>query len=299
MARRYSPRDGFTLIELLVVIAIIAILIGLLLPAVQKVRESAARMKCSNNLKQIGLAMHNFHDAYLRLPPGFVGPSGYSWAVIILPYLEQENLQKSLNPVPSVVTPFTVPAPTSSPLFQQTVSSFLCPSDPDRDPINTRHGSYGASNYVANNAIFGVTANVWTLLMITDGTSNTFLVGERDRGKQIGSIWVRRFSSYTSILGDAGHPLNTRWAGTGTTGAGTNDPNCTRSAFASMHPGGANFAFADGSVRFIRDTIETDPAAPGTGGSGAGCPIPTTGTGDYAYRNIYYPTDGFVLRSLD
>ena len=161
-------RPGFTLIELLVVIAIIAILIGLLLPAVQKVREAAARIKCANNLKQIGLALHSYHDANTYFPPGYidgntsttgststpdndVGP-GWGWSSYLLPYLEQGNVYNQIN------FKQTVGMGVNAQISQQPLSVFQCPADPYQDAFPVYDSNFSTpiatvahSNYVGCN----------------------------------------------------------------------------------------------------------------------------------------------------
>src|SRR6516164_9724157 len=136
-----AERRGFTLIELLVVIAIIAVLIGLLLPAVQKVREAANRVKCKNNLHQLGLAAHQYHDDHQHLPPG-VGYTPLAESGVwghhffhLLPYLEQDNLyRRALGPVALATGPVTIYWPGNNDVYRQPVRSFLCPSDPSVGP---------------------------------------------------------------------------------------------------------------------------------------------------------------------
>jgi len=150
-------RKGFTLIELLVVIAIIAVLIGLLLPAVQKVREAAARMKCQNNLKQLGLATHSYHDATQSFPPTYRNrtdiPSGnfYRWSALAMltPYLEQTNLYRQLNLDASLYVfsgTAVTPRPENAPWVKLSSPLFLCPSD----PRTTVEADWGPTSYVVD-----------------------------------------------------------------------------------------------------------------------------------------------------
>jgi prepilin-type N-terminal cleavage/methylation domain-containing protein/prepilin-type processing-associated H-X9-DG protein len=201
-------RNGFTLIELLVVIAIIAILIGLLLPAVQKIREAAARLQCSNNLKQLGLAAHNYHSAYEKFPPGVyqlpfaAAPKfrGVTLFVYLLPYLEQDNLARGWD----MIDPLNNTVGADQSKTATVLKTLLCPSDAiPQNPVNSGSGGrwYGITSYggnggarsydpqfATNNGIFFVigpgsqTAPAGSPVRIgdvTDGLSNTILFGER------------------------------------------------------------------------------------------------------------------------
>jgi prepilin-type N-terminal cleavage/methylation domain-containing protein len=293
---RSPRRSGFTLIELLVVIAIIAILIGLLLPAVQKVREAAARLKCANNFKQIGLAMHSYNDSYNYLPAGWVTttaiqPSpGWSWGTLIMPFLEQGNLYKQLNP--DVTTPGAPPGPTAANGLQSSLSVYRCPSDGGQ-PINTLFQSYATSNYVCNREVLGPDVNnqpkPMSIQGISDGSSNTILVGEREYVKNVGAVWVRSSSSSASFEGrpggSGGISLNPQPAA----GATYNTGSAQRLAFSSQHTGGCLFLLGDGSVKLVHNGISADQSADWTAYPAA--------TGNFTLQNAIHPADGNVLGS--
>jgi prepilin-type N-terminal cleavage/methylation domain-containing protein/prepilin-type processing-associated H-X9-DG protein len=275
-------QSGFTLIELLVVIAIIAVLIGLLVPAVQKVRDAAARIKCGNNLHQMSLAMQHYHDNKNAFPPAFAKPSNYGWAVWILPYVEQDPLYQAINPTG---TALSVNAQTTLPL-----EVYTCPSDPDSGTINKYFSGYAKSNYAVSEQVCDGGSAI-KMSTIKDGLSNTLMIGERDAFNQIGALWAGRDTAtpgagVASVIARPTWPIGTKYAGglpmTGDTAAG-----CTRFAWSSAHSGGgANFAFCDGSVHFLQSSLPVDPAQ-------KGCAKPVAA--NFTLYKLYFAADGLPL----
>jgi prepilin-type N-terminal cleavage/methylation domain-containing protein len=324
---------AFTLVELLVVIAIIGILVALLLPAVQAAREAARRAKCQSNMKNIAIALQNYHSAKNRFPKGFVSSpervESWAWSTFLLPYLEEQSVYDRLSPSESFVIPVSAARKSKRNLadvfasgqdkdvLQAPLTIFRCPSDttPDLCPVKNptdplasppryyegetweRHFNGAnspkgfqppASNYIGvkgminagcqelpgspnnpdgtgwqrdvyrcmNNGVFWAESEV-SVKAITDGTSKTFMVGERDKYCLAGT-WLGVRNPYGpdmhSSLWATGHvaiKLNESSTGAHNT--------CTE-GFSSKHEGGAFFVFCDASVRFISDDIHFDPA---------------------------------------
>jgi prepilin-type N-terminal cleavage/methylation domain-containing protein len=315
-------RQGFTLIELLVVIAIIGVLIALLVPAVQKVREAAARTQCQNNLKQMGVAFHNHHGAHRRFPPGATGWGTAGWATLLLPFLEQDNIYRTLD----LALPTYMPAPgflfNRDKLKDLAVPAFMCPSSslpallvpedaspPDLIQVGNYVGIMGASTdtwnfadptgqqrvtnctppappnlnfggYVASNGVLFPGKSI-RLTDITDGTTNTIMVGEQsDRGSDPGvgsppnpipfldirmarrtGLWTGANAPNTPPMqggpcGEGGsiitmrHKINVKARfdyRDGIARYGWNTP------IQSTHPGGAHALRCDGSVLFLSE----------------------------------------------
>jgi prepilin-type N-terminal cleavage/methylation domain-containing protein len=283
----HARRSAFTLVELLVVIAIIGVLVALLLPAVQAARESARRTQCSNQLKQMGLACQNFHDTYQFLPGSRIWDHWATWAVQILPYMEQQNLYNQWD-----ITDMYYNQPLA--VRQAQVPGYYCPSRrrpggiskqgdvPDNGSPNSSHnpgalsdyaGCAGDFNYAswfdsvnANGTIrtgervttSGTKVLQWKgmvrLSTITDGTSNTLLIGEKHvpldkfgSGNGDGSIYNGDHEWNFARVAGPGYPL----------ALSPKDQNRWTLVFGSFHPSTCQFVFADGSVHMLKINIDT------------------------------------------
>ncbi len=284
-----SPRRrAFTLIELLVVIGVIAVLIALLLPAVQSAREAARRSQCVNNLKQVGLALHGYHGAQETFPPAYItavgsdaaspetGP-GWGWGVMILSELEQKPLYNAVN--------FSLPITDAGSATVRTarLSAYLCASDVGIGTVTVRDGSgkavlddLSAGQYVAsagqlepdeypasNNGVFYRNSHNG-LRDITDGSSTTMMVGERSRNVAdatwVGAVpTVQLCTNPKWAVSECGPASTMVLSHTGAAGTGAiyvpNSKSSMVDDYWSFHPGGCNFLFGDGSVRFIKESV--------------------------------------------
>tara|TARA_R110002095_G_scaffold154158_2_gene133990 strand:+ start:1241 stop:2125 length:885 start_codon:yes stop_codon:yes gene_type:complete len=272
---RNRRKNGFTLIELLVVIAIIAILIALLLPAVQQAREAARRSSCKNNLKQIGIAMHNYHDVHRTLPPGYLDDDPLAnvtnhnllgWGTFILPYIEQSALYDSIAAVggfdnnwTTISAMTTASATVPTPYSKVSLSTYICPSDP-MGGINTDLSNYGKSNYtgVAGNTYRSTATAIPTgsfydnskvsFRDYRDGLSNTIIIGERGTaGAKNGTLWVGNYSDAAYYTQNAIATNSAYYGINGVAGSWN---------FTSSHTGGVHFLLGDGAVRFLSDNID-------------------------------------------
>ncbi len=277
LKNRLRLRCAFTLVELLVVIAIIGIMVGLLLPAVQAARESARRMSCTNHERQLGLALHNYHAAYDRLPAGWRvnQPSdepGWSWGAAMLPFMEEQALYEKID------FSVAIDDPKHQSVREHAIATFICPSDVgdnlfwisdaaggtgddfgNADATDPKLFLIGKANYVAvfgteeieddpfngNGAFYGNSKTRFRDFL--DGMSSTLILGERTT--ELGSsIWHGVIPTATAaearILGVVDHPPNS--------------PIGHFDDFSSQHAAGAHFTMADGSVRLITESIDAE-----------------------------------------
>ena len=287
---------AFTLVELLVVIAIIGILVGMLFPAIQAVREAARRTTCSNNMRQHVIATHNFEGVFKHFPPGGsrTGHGGYTWGTYILPYIEQENIHGEVleecgdwgpDPNGRVGSIFcngywagnwTIPGPEN-----HVIPVFICPTDtlPVIRPSVSVDWQCGKSNYAgclggghnANDGIYNrFMTSIRRFASVKDGTSNTIMYGEVGGpfpGAPNGEnptfpLWAG--SPKKGGSNSLSHFANLReaWYGVpinlSSGGGPTGDPDDWNTGFGSAHPAGCNFSYADGSVQFISDSVDLD-----------------------------------------
>jgi prepilin-type N-terminal cleavage/methylation domain-containing protein len=307
MVSCFRSRRAFTLVELLVVIAIIGVLVALLLPAIQAAREAARRSQCSNNLKQMGLAMHNYHDTYNSFPAGAwvfnaagTAPTPSTtdctdthgrrapWSVVILPFMELQSLYEMSDMTAQFVCS-NAEAPTTGPnreVWRTRVATYQCPSFPARSNPNNHSNYYGVMGGGPDALSYCVTNNpgrrFWRngalyqnssirMADLTDGTANTFLVGEQryqllDGGRS-DNHWLGWASTnrsdpggVTGTLAAAQLPINI-FDGHGDTfdttfGALPTGQGLHQRSFGSYHPGGCHFVMADGTVRFLTENID-------------------------------------------
>jgi prepilin-type N-terminal cleavage/methylation domain-containing protein/prepilin-type processing-associated H-X9-DG protein len=322
-----KTRSAFTLVELLVVIAIIGILIGMLLPAVQQVREAARRINCANNIRQLSIASQNYEGSFKKLPPGLyqnVDASsirfyGYTWAAAILPQMEQGNLHDLWNFTDSGAAAVTngldaAGNPTTDAPSATPIATMLCPSDSYNSNVveltytgsGYPTGYFGLTSYVGNGGTYSTYFNSSAMqddgsffmtgpnsgqswqpnltrnareagMVVKDGSSNTFMFGERyHEDKNFTEIirggsdptqysryaidewgvwgWYGGGNGTTHALASTQMPLNYRTPATAT--PGYTEVNNRMSAYGSGHPAGANFAMMDGSVQFISSSID-------------------------------------------
>ncbi len=281
---RREHRPGFTLIELLVVIAIIAVLVAILLPAVQQAREAARASQCRNNLKQIGIAMHSYHETHGTFPPGVIDPgtsctidtttsaASYFWGghTFILPYMDQAAIYNRVTPGDKICgLPLETYAWNGDQLLKTVFPAFMCPSDTGPD-VNPFYRGGSKSNYPVSEVIGFVNSRV-RIRDILDGTSNVLMHAERSLrqnpagSRQTGAmVWGRNNVSDAAWKFRVNFPINTPNPTTSTANGIGADDGCVRHGIASNHVGGANVLMCDGAVRFVGQNVPINPAVAST-----------------------------------